>query len=447
MKIFLSHASMHKSNVKAIVEYLPKQIQTWLDEKNLVWGANLNDTFENVIKTEMDYVIVFLSHNRESNTWVLKELNWALERQNQLGRTFVLPVIMPDIVGDPFVTFPEISGLKYIRLDNYEDVGFKSCADKIQQSLFSLILTDLELMRKPQSVKVTKTISDGTEMLDNLRNRIFQVVFPHRENSPITVAQLYEEVNKTLPTPVSKEEFDGLLEKAIRLIGGIYYDGYQLYVIEEHAQWKQKFSLDKKNAIAHVASRHIRNGQTIFIDAGSTTAELINIVCRRIESHNLAGVTIIVNSTDSASKISDICAQLGYDDYTAPIKLYIIGGMVRLNTKAIVGFDREHEVDRLISEVGKIDIAFVGANGATPDGGVSIIDTDEKYGKLAVIRHAKNVYFVFDDSKCGIQLEVKLADFTDEKVKFIISENNDNPHLNKILEKHRDKIELARGIQ
>lgn len=437
---------MHKTNVKAIAGYLPKQVQTWLDEKNLVWGADLSDTFENVIKTEMDYVIVFLSNGRETNSWVLKELNWALERQKQLGRNFVLPVIMPDVFGDPFVVFPEISGLKYIRLDNYEEVGFKSCADKIQQNLFALILNDLELMRKPQAVKVTKTIKDGTAMLDNLRNRIFQVVFPHRENCPITVSELYEEVNKTLPTSVSRAEFDGLLEKAIRLIGGIYYDGYQLYVIEEHAQWKQKFSSDKKTAIAHVASRHIRNGQTIFIDAGSTTAELINIVCKRIESHNLAGVTLIVNSTDSASKISDICAQLGYDDYTAPIKLYIIGGMVRLNTKAIVGFDKEHEIDRIINEVGKIDVAFVGANGATLDGGISIIDTDEKYGKLGVIRHAKQVYLLFDDSKCGIQLDVKLADFGDEKVKFIISENDENPQLTKILEKYRDKIELARRI-
>ena len=88
----------------------------------------------------------------------------------------------------------------------------------------------------------------------------------------------------------------------------------------------------------------------------------------------------------------------------------------------------------------------MGANGATVDGGVSIIDTNEKYGKLAVIKHSKQVYFVFDDSKCGIQLEVKLADFTDEKAKFIISENPDNPKLSQILEKHSDKIELARGI-
>ena len=66
---------MNKTNVKAIVSYLPKQMQTWLDENNLVWGSPLEETFESVIKTEMDYVIVFLSGSRQSNVWVTKELN------------------------------------------------------------------------------------------------------------------------------------------------------------------------------------------------------------------------------------------------------------------------------------------------------------------------------------------------------------------------------------
>lgn len=58
MKVFLSHSSMNKSNVKAIIKYMPKQILTWLDETNLIWGSKLDETFESVIKTEIDYVIV-----------------------------------------------------------------------------------------------------------------------------------------------------------------------------------------------------------------------------------------------------------------------------------------------------------------------------------------------------------------------------------------------------
>ena len=446
MKIFLSHSSMNKSNVKAIIQYLPKQIQTWLDEKNLVWGANLDETFESVIKTEIDYVIVFLGNGRDNHTWILKELNWALEHQKGLKRHFVLPVIMPDIIGDPFAIFPEISGLKYIRLDNYEENGFKSCAEKINQHLFSLILDDLDRMQKPKTVQVTQTISAGSEMLETIRNKIFQVAFPHRESNPITIHELYEKVNISLPTAVTESEFEQLVEKATRMIGGIYYDGYQLYIIEEHAQWKQKFSFENKTAIAHVASRHIKNGQTIFIDAGSTTTELINIICKRIESHNLASVKLIVISTDHANKISDICAQLGYDGYTVPVKLYIVGGVVRPNTKAIVGFDKEHEIDRLIQAVGDIDIAFVGANGATLENGITTIDTDEKYIKKSIISYSKKVYMLFDDSKCGIHLDIHLANFDDEKVSVIINENKNNEELNRIIETYPNKIELARRI-
>ena len=97
MKLFISHPSFEKNNIKKIIEYLPPSINTWLDERNLGWGDKLTDTFETVIKTEMDYVLVFISGDRSMNTWVLKEMNWALEHQEKIGRTFVLPIVMPSI--------------------------------------------------------------------------------------------------------------------------------------------------------------------------------------------------------------------------------------------------------------------------------------------------------------------------------------------------------------
>ena len=165
MKVFLSHSSMNKSNVKAIVNYLPKQIHTWLDETNLIWGSKLEETFETVIKTEIDYVIVFLSGSRKDNVWVLKELNWAIEREGELGRDFVLPVVMPGLSCDPYIEYPELANKKYIMLDNYEDTGFKSCAEKITTQLFTLIISDVDNMHKPKKENVSKTVIQANSFI------------------------------------------------------------------------------------------------------------------------------------------------------------------------------------------------------------------------------------------------------------------------------------------
>ena len=74
MKIFLSYASQLKSLVKNVVKYLPANLTLWLDEQNLIWGDNLNIVFEKVIKTEIDYLIIFLNEVAGNSQWVRKEL-------------------------------------------------------------------------------------------------------------------------------------------------------------------------------------------------------------------------------------------------------------------------------------------------------------------------------------------------------------------------------------
>lgn len=446
MKVFLSHSSSNKTNVKAIVSYLPKQIQTWLDENDLVWGSNLEKTFEDVIKTEIDYVLVFLSDPGQSSIWVMKELNWALEHEKKIGRNFVLPIIMPSISCDPYEAYPEIAGIKYIKLDNYEETGFKSCAEKITTQLFSLIINDLENMHKPKQVKLGKTLSDANNFIDDLCKKIYSLVFKHRVQNPMLVDELYHELNKAMPNQLSQEEFPSLLSQVCGILSGIYYDGYQIYITEEHSQWKKNIGAENKRAIAYTASRHITNGQTVFIDAGSTMLELIDIVCKRIKSRTLSGLNLVVISTEHASKIADACASLGYDQYSSPVKLYLPGGMVRINTKAMIGYDSINDIERIVQRLGKFDIAFVGANGATCKDGIFTHINEELQIKQAVIANSKNIYYTFDDSKCGLVLESKLADFADENIRIIINENPDNTYLQEILEAYSDKIELAKQI-
>ncbi len=394
----------------------------------------------------MDYVIVFLSGSRQSNVWVTKELNWALERQKSVNRCFVLPVIMPSLEGDPYQEYPEINNIKYIKLDNYEETGFKSCAERITAQLFSLIINDLDNMHKPKNVPVSKVIKDANSFLDEFRQKVYKIVFKHREHNPISVDELYNELSHKFEVKLSYDDFPDLLNKVCATLSGVYFDGYVLYLTEEHSQWKQNVSAESKKAIAYVASRHIRSGQSVFIDAGSTMSFLIHIICKRIESHTLSGLKLILISTEHANKIADICAALGCDQYNSPAIIYLPGGMVRANTKAIVGIDGHDSLEAIVNHLRKIDVAFIGANGADSDSGIYTHDNEELYTKQRIAEISKCVYYTFDDSKCGIILDSKLADFSDVNVRAIINENPQNEELQKILDKYGDRIELAKAL-
>ena len=444
MKLFISHPSFEKSNVKRIIEYLPPVINTWLDERNLGWGDKLSETFERVIKTEMDYVLVFISGDRNTNAWVLKELHWALEHQERINRTFILPIIMPNAGAYFLEEYPEIANLKFIRVYAYDDSSFKTAADTITQHILGLVLNDLERIYNPKDINYAEIMSRASLTVEDVCKTIYAAVFKHRAANPITVDALYNKLTHSITKGLGMQEFCDLLERVTCQISGLYYDGYELYIIEEHSNWKKNIGLKNKQAIAYEASKRIRNGMLIFIDAGSTTTELINIICTRLEARNLAGIKLVVISTEHASKVADYCAKMGYDQYTSPLLLIIPGGVVRPNTKAIVGLDATNDIQHVIREYGKFDLAFIGANGATLKQGIVTNTNEELAIKQTVIANSKNTFFCFDDSKFGIELDSKLADLGQPNIKIITNENPDNEEMNEICERYPNSIVLAK---
>lgn len=441
MKIFLSHISSDKSNVKAIMKYMPMDISVWLDEKNLLSGSDLSSTFEKVIKTECDYVLVFL--NKDTSKWVLDELKWAKEKQDDIQRVFIIPIIMNNVVGDPYESFPQIEGMKYIKLSGYEETDLEACAKKISNHLFGLIVNELDILK--DSKKITADYGSNNDETMSLCIKIYEIIFKHRQNNPITSKKLYDIMKTKKMGDYDFEKFMLLLNYAVSQMPGIDFDGESLYLIEEHSKLKNLFAVEKKKIIAQEAAKYVKKHQTIFIDAGSTMNELVNVLCNKIKCKSITDINFIVLSTKQASLISDVCASLGYDQDNSPIRLYMPGGLVRPNTKAIVDVDAKvSELNYLIDTFNALDIAFVGANGATLEDGITTHDNAELLNKKTVIERAQNVYFLFDDSKCGITCEKKLSDFVDEKIKIIINESTDNDALKEIVNEHRDSIILAK---
>ena len=95
MRIFLSHASDDKAFVQALQAGLPGHVRVWLDVDQLYAGHRLDAELRRAILDENDYVVVFVSPRSLGSDWVAQELAWALQVEADIGRPFVVPVLLP----------------------------------------------------------------------------------------------------------------------------------------------------------------------------------------------------------------------------------------------------------------------------------------------------------------------------------------------------------------
>ncbi len=94
MRIFLSHHSDDKSLVREVKQALPEFLQTWLDEDRIRWSDNIAVRLLEAINVHCDFLILFLRAKTLKSKWVQRELRAALRREKELGRTFILPVVL-----------------------------------------------------------------------------------------------------------------------------------------------------------------------------------------------------------------------------------------------------------------------------------------------------------------------------------------------------------------
>jgi hypothetical protein len=135
MKIFLSHSSRDRALVREIRDYLPKHIKTWLDEDDLLVADDLKVSIKSAIEEEADFVVIFLAREAIKSDWVKQELEWALEREKKIGRTFVLPVLVEDIWDE--VEPEEFRRRKYLKCLDQSKEGVRNCAQTLSNHIFA----------------------------------------------------------------------------------------------------------------------------------------------------------------------------------------------------------------------------------------------------------------------------------------------------------------------
>lgn len=138
MQIFLTHPSRLKPLLREIRSTFPPFLEVWLDEERLSWGDPLTLKIQGAISTESDYVIAFLDERALASPWVVKELEWAMEQERYLERTFLL-LALTDPLSSNFPP-PEFRDRLYVHLPSAEKISVEHFAARIVERLFQLTL-------------------------------------------------------------------------------------------------------------------------------------------------------------------------------------------------------------------------------------------------------------------------------------------------------------------
>lgn len=146
MRVFLSHASESKETVRRIAARFPKHVDVWLDQDELSTGTRFPEHIERAIREECDFVLVFIDEWALRSEWVRREIALGLEREADLLRTFVLPVLLQP-VGErrQLLGLPE--DVLYLEAFDLSEAGLRDCGERLCEQLFSIASRLVELLR------------------------------------------------------------------------------------------------------------------------------------------------------------------------------------------------------------------------------------------------------------------------------------------------------------
>lgn len=149
---------------------------------------------------------------------------------------------------------------------------------------------------------------------------------------------------------------------------------------------------EAKRRIGRAAAERVRAGETVILDAGTTTHEIgLALAATR------TGITVVTNALPTAAALME-----------APgIDVIVVGGQAQGRRRAVLGplaveFLKPFQADRV----------FLGVSGADLQAGFTAVDFDAVQVKRAMLAHAGEAVVVADASKIGQAAFAHIAPLT-----------------------------------
>ena len=159
MKIFLSHASESKALVRRLTEPLPPHVSIWLDRDMMGPGHRFGPRIEAAIRRDCDFVLVFIDEHALASDWVKRETALALQRQMDLQRTYVLPVLLQDMGPRMKELGIDPEEMLYLEATDHSDEGIAAAARTLAEELFKHCSTMIETLRNADRRRLLDELS------------------------------------------------------------------------------------------------------------------------------------------------------------------------------------------------------------------------------------------------------------------------------------------------
>lgn len=175
----------------------------------------------------------------------------------------------------------------------------------------------------------------------------------------------------------------------IRTFGGGLIDN-RSYLAAYHDRVAKNFKA--KQAIGRAAAKEIRKGNVILINDGSTTFHLVECLDK------CGAVTVYTNSVVMITEIARF----------PNVRLNVLGGEYHPDYFYLGGSLMERVLETIST-----DIAFIGADGISPEGGCYCQDEDTARIAQMMMRQAKRCILLADHTKAGVRTPVRFSRLKD----------------------------------
>lgn len=211
------------------------------------------------------------------------------------------------------------------------------------------------------------------------------------DNGYVQATELASRLNLSAAT--IRRDFALLEEEGlcIRKRGGAVRSG-QGVTLELSYEIKRGQRIAEKKRIAEAAAKLVEDGDTLILDAGSTTYALALLLLSKQR------ITVVTNDLQIACKLAA----------NPNLRLICTGGIARASVFSLQGSQPESFIKNL-----RVDKTFLGADAIHSDHSVTNVNFEEVPIKQAMLHAANQVYLVADSSKFEKSGFVKVCDLSD----------------------------------
>lgn len=226
----------------------------------------------------------------------------------------------------------------------------------------------------------------------NAKERQEQIIKILRQDGTVKIHDLSERFDVTRET-ARRDLYELSQSSAVRIVRG----GAVLDMTNHETAYDKRLntSVFAKEAIAKTAMDYVQDGDTIYLDYGTTCLQ-IGKALRRYKD-----LTIITNSLPIVNYL------YRFDD----ISVFVLGGDVRRNEESLYGDTAIRSIQNF-----SINVGFFSGSGFTTKSGVTNHHRGEAELSRAAVQHCEKVIAGIDHTKFGNVFQNRILDLKDMDV-------------------------------